>query len=202
MRYRKVAGALLAVACLFGATTASVAASSAATQTSAAAMQMSPNQADVEFVSMMIPHHYQALVMSQMASSRSDNDELLALAGRIDVEQSGEISTMQNWQMWNGLEVTNAEQAYNDLLMHHPEHAEEMGMATPEELAQLSALSGTAFDVLFLQLMIEHHEGALDMIVDVLTNGSDFIVQWMATEMGATQDAQIEQMEGMLADLT
>jgi uncharacterized protein (DUF305 family) len=187
---------------LFGATTASVAASSAATQTSAAAMQMSPNQADVEFVSMMIPHHYQALVMSQMASSRSDNDELLALAGRIDVEQSGEISTMQNWQAWNGLEVTNAEQAYHDLLMHHPGHAEEMGMATPEELAQLSALSGTAFDVLFLQLMIEHHEGALDMIVDVLTNGSDFIVQWMATEMGATQDAQIEQMEGMLADLT
>jgi uncharacterized protein (DUF305 family) len=202
MRYRKVAGALLAVACLFGATTASVAASSAATQTSAAAMQMSPNQADVEFVSMMIPHHYQALVMSQMAPSRSNNDELLALASRIDVEQSGEISTMQNWQAWNGLEVTNAEEAYHHLLMHHPEHAEEMGMATPEELAQLSAASGPAFDVLFLQLMIEHHEGALDMIVDVLTNGSDFIVQWMATEMGATQDAQIEQMEGMLADLT
>jgi len=200
MRYRKVAGALLAAACLFGATTASVAASTAATQTSAAAMQMS--QADEEFVGMMIPHHYQALVMSRMAPGRSNNQELLALASRIDVEQELEIGMMQNWQMWNGLEVTNAEEAYHHLLMHDPAHAEEMGMATPAEMAQLSAASGTAFDVLYLQLMIEHHEGALDMIIDVLINGSDEIVQWMASDMGVTQQTQIEHMKEMLADLT
>jgi len=197
MTYRRIAVALLMVGCVLVPATA-VTASSATIHAATQAV----NPADEEFVSMMIPHHFQALVMSRMAPSRSNNDELLALASRIDVEQSGEISTMQNWQAWNGLEVTNAEQAYHHLLMHHPEHAEEMGMATPEELAQLSAASGTAFDVLFLQLMIEHHEGAVDMIVDVLTNGSDFIVQWMATEMGATQEAQIEQMEDMLADLT
>jgi uncharacterized protein (DUF305 family) len=50
--------------------------------------------------------------------------------------------------------------------------------------------------------MIEHHEGALDMIVDVLINGTDFIVQWMASDMVVTQQTQIEQMEEMLADLT
>lgn len=165
------------------------------------AVAQTANDADTDFVSMMIPHHHQALVMSRMAPSRSSNDELLALASRIEAEQGGEISTMQNWQMWNGLEVTNAEQAYHHMLQD-PMMLEQMGMATPEELDDLSAATGTAFDVLFLQLMIEHHEGALDMIVDVLTNGSDFIVQWMATEMGATQDAQIEQMEDILADLT
>ena len=199
MRYRKVAGALLAAACLFGAMTASVTASSAATQTSAATMQMS--QADEEFVSMMIPHHYQALIMGRMATTRSNNQELLAFASRIDVEQDLEIGMMQNWQMWNGLEVTDAEQAYHHML-HDPMMLEQMGMASPEELEDLSAATGTAFDVLYLQLMIEHHEGALDMIIDVLINGSDEIVQWMASDMSVTQQTQIGHMEEMLADLT
>jgi len=201
MKYRKIAGALLAAACLFGATTASATAVAAPGAVSGAISAQAANQADEEFVSMMIPHHYQALLMSRLAPTRSSNSQLRALASRIDVEQGLEIMMMQSWQSWNGLPVTNAEQAYHHMLMD-PEHLEEMGMATQEEMDALAAASGTAFDVLYLQLMIEHHEGALNMIVDVLTNGSDFILQFWANDMGVSQQAQIAQMEAMLEDLT
>lgn len=148
---------------------------------------------------MMIPHHFQALVMSGMAPTRSNDDELLALASRIDVEQDLEIYMMQSWQQWNGLPVTDAEQAYQQMLQN-PMMLEQMGMATPAELDDLSASTGTVFDVLYLELMIEHHEGALDMLVDVLTNGSDETLMWWATDMLTVQYTQILQMEEMLAN--
>lgn len=208
MRYRKAAGAALMVACMFGAATASAtaaeqprAASSGATHTSAAAAQTTLSSADVEFVRMMIPHHFQALVMSEMAPSRSQDQELLALANRIDVAQTIEIATMQGWQARNGLEVTDAEESYQDVLLQ-PDLLEQMGMATPAELDDMSAAEGTAFDIQFLELMIEHHEGAVRMTIDVIANGSDFVIQQMATDMLTTQTTQIIQMEAMLADKT
>ncbi len=201
MRYRKVAGALVATALVFGATTASVTATAQPGAMASGATLMAPNQADEEFVSMMIPHHYQALVMSQMAPTRSSDSTVLALADRIDVEQGLEIMMMQNWQSWNGLEVTNAEQAYQQMLQN-PEMLEQMGMATQEELDDLSASTGTAFDVLFLELMIPHHQGAIDMIVNFLPNSSDFILQDWAYEMLNTQYVQIVEMEAILADKT
>src|SRR5690606_17235687 len=143
----------------------------------------------------------QALVMSQMAPTRSSDSTVLALADRIDVEQGLEIMMMQNWQSWNGLEVTNAEQAYQQMLQN-PEMLEQMGMATQEELDDLSASTGTAFDVLFLELMIPHHQGAIDMIVNFLPNSSDFILQDWAYEMLNTQYVQIVEMEAILADKT
>jgi uncharacterized protein (DUF305 family) len=190
MRLRRIAIATLMAALLVGVMAVP---GTAAAQTA--------NDADTEFVSMMIPHHYQALVMSEMAPTRSSNTELLALASRIDVEQELEISTMQRWQAWNGHPVTNAQQAYEQMLQN-PAMLEQMGMATPAELADLSAASGTAFDVLYLELMIEHHEGALDMLLNVMINGSDFIIQQMAGDMYVTQYTQILQMQQMLADLT
>jgi uncharacterized protein (DUF305 family) len=158
------------------------------------------NPADSEFVSMMIPHHYQALIMSRMAPGRSNDPNLLALAGQIEVEQDLEIAMMQGWQSENGLEVTDAEMAYHHLIMHHPQHAAEMGMATPAELAALGEAQGNTFDVLYLQLMIRHHGGALDMIVHVLMHGSDETLAQWANDMYVTQQAQINWMQAMLAD--
>lgn len=208
MKYRRVARALLMVACVIGATTASATAaeqprspSSDSTYSSEAVAQNTANEADAAFVRMMIPHHHQALVMSRMAPTRSNDQQLLSLADRIDVEQGLEISMMQQWQGWHGLEVTNAEQAYQQLLQN-PEMLEQMGMATPAELDDLSASSGTAFDVLYLELMIEHHEGAMDMLVDVIINGNDATLEQWATDMLTTQYTQIQQMEQMLADKT
>ena len=149
----------------------------------------------------MIPHHYQALLMSRMAPTRSNDQAVLAIAGQIDAEQGLEITTMQSWQSWNHLEVTNAEQAYQEHLQD-PMMLEMMGMATPEQMAALSAADGADFDVMFLRLMIRHHQGALDMCTDVLTNGSDEILRGWATDMYVTQQAQINWMQDLLADKT
>lgn len=206
MRIHKAAGAVLAAACLFGAATASATAAeqsrtaSSGATTSATTTQGAANTADIEFVAMMIPHHYQAVVMGDLVPASADED-VSKLAERIAAEQTVEISTMQGWQAWNGLPVTDAQQAYEDLL-EQPEMLEQMGMATEAEMDQLSAAEGTTFDVMFLELMIPHHEGAMDMAVDVITHGSDPFVQQMATDILTTQDLQIQQMEAMLADLT
>ncbi|GAA2122283.1 DUF305 domain-containing protein [Streptomyces synnematoformans] len=203
MKYRRAAGALLSAACLAGLATgtaqASPPASMADAQATTAAAQVAANNADAQFVSMMIPHHYQALVMSRLAPTRADDDTVLALADRIDVEQDLEIYMMQSWQGWHDLQVTDAEQAYERLLQN-PEMLEQMGMATPEEIDTLSASSGPAFDVQYLTLMIEHHRGAVRMLRDVIANGSDGTLQQWATDMLTTQKTQIAQMEALLAD--
>ena len=194
MKYRKTAGALVMVACVVG--VASTSATASQPQAVSAAVQAS--SADEDFVMMMIPHHFQAIVMSEMAATRSNNQTLRALASRIDVEQDLEITMMQNWQGWNGLEVTDAEAAYQEMLQD-PMMLHHMGMATPAELNALSASSGAAFDQMYLELMIRHHQGAIDMIVDVLINGSDFILQQWANDMGVAQETQIAQMQAMLS---
>ncbi len=99
-----------------------------------ASTQSAPNTADVEFVRMMIPHHYQALVMTRLVPERSADEDVRALAERINVEQSVEIDAMQGWQERNGLEVTDAQQSYERLL-GQPARLEEMGMATPPSWA-------------------------------------------------------------------
>ncbi len=156
---------------------------------------------DSEFVAMMIPHHHQATLMGQLASTRAGSEEVRLFAERIEVEQGVEIGMMQNWQIWNGLEMTDAETAY-EMMLGMPMMMEQMGMASPEEMAALSAASGPAFDRMYLELMITHHEGAVDMLVGVITNGSDLILQQWATDMLNAQTVQIEQMNAMLGDMS
>jgi uncharacterized protein (DUF305 family) len=157
------------------------------------------NEADADFVRMMIPHHNQALILSRLAPDRTANTELLALAGRVDVEQTVEIGTMQRWQEFNGFDVTDPETAY-EMMMQEPAMIEMMGMATQVELDQLETLTGSAFDQLFLHLMIDHHQGAIDMCVQVMTDGQEPVLQSMANEMLTTQSTQIFQMQEMLSD--
>lgn len=207
MTFGRVARALLTTTCVIGMTGGMAASAGAAERPlppaspeqarAEAIAQQTANDADAEFVSMMIPHHFQALVMSGMAPERSNDQELLTLADRIDAEQDIEISMMQSWQGWRDLEVTDAEEAYQEILQD-PEILEQMGMATPEELDEMSGSTGTAFDVQYLELMIEHHEGAIDMLVDVITNGNDATLEGWATDMLTTQQTQIRQMEAML----
>jgi len=158
------------------------------------------NEVDSEFVSMMIPHHFQATLMSELAPGRSTDDSLLALAERIDVEQDLEIGMMQNWQTWNDLDVTDAEMAYQ-MMLGMPMMVEQMGMATADEMDDLADASGTAFDRLYLELMIDHHEGALRMLENVMISGSDTTLEFWANDMLTAQAVQIYQMEEMLAAL-
>ncbi|ANS78126.1 putative secreted protein [Serinicoccus hydrothermalis] len=152
------------------------------------------NDADEMFMHMMAPHHHQAVLMSRMAPSRASDPQVKALADRILVEQGLEIDAMQGWQARNGLPVTNEKKAYREMLKD-PEMVEMMGMATKQEMRALRNSDGADFDALFLDLMIPHHEGAIDMAVDVSVNGTDSFVRQFASDLMVTQEAQIYEME-------
>ena len=109
---------------------------------------------DVVFLEQMIVHHQQALTMSSMAQERTNSQDILDLAGRIEVSQDDEISFMKDWLLERNIQPTS----------HHGHHMKMKGMATPAELEQLSSSQGVDFDRLFLTLMILHHEGAIDML--------------------------------------
>lgn len=206
MRYRRTASVAMTVACVIAAVTTSAAAAPSAARavpaesprtSSTAAMRTAPNTADIQFVRMMIPHHYQALVMTRLVPERSSDEDVRALAERINVGQSVEIDAMQGWQGRHGLPVTDPEESYERLL-EQPARLEEMGMATPAELTELREARGNEFDVLFLRLMIEHHEGAIAMAEDVIVHGRDVSLRQMAINMMSTQSNQIQTMRQIL----
>ncbi|GAA2357562.1 DUF305 domain-containing protein [Saccharopolyspora halophila] len=183
MFLRKLSLLVVLLAGLLGAGTASAAA-------------QTYNDVDAEFTRMMIPHHYQAILMSELAPDRAADPELKSLADRIHTEQGLEIRMMQGWQGRNGLPVTDPEAAYQDLLAK-PEMLEQMGMATAAEMDRLATLSGAEFDRMFLDLMIPHHDGAVVMLRDVILNGSDQELNQMAQDMMSTQKAQLAIMRDM-----
>ena len=124
--------------------------------------------ADARFMQMMIPHHQQATEMTQLVDGRTSNPDIVKIAGRIDAGQGDEIAFMRDWLSSRGLPATMQHTAANMGGMTHAEHMAAMGMATPEQMKRLASLQGTAFDALFLELMIRHHQGAIRMVDDLL----------------------------------
>jgi len=120
---------------------------------------ISYSPADALFMQDMIPHHNQAVQMSDLVADRTNRPELKDLAGRIDVSQADEIEFMQQWLSERGEDVP-------DPTAHEAMHTTHKmaGMASPEQMAELATLKSTDFDRLFLQLMIPHHEGAVKMV--------------------------------------
>jgi len=159
------------------------------------------NQADVDFVTGMIHHHAQALVMAQMAATHGASGPLLVLAGRIINAQRDEISLMSQWLRERGQPVPEL-----DHMDHGPHgaHVHMPGMLTPEQLARLDAARGPEFDRLFLTYMIQHHEGALVMVNELFsTYGAvqgDAIFK-LASDISADQSTEIERMRLMLRDM-
>ena len=152
-------------------------------------------EADVAFMQAMLPHHAQALVMTELVPERAGRDVMRFLAERIEVSQETEIAMMRRWLRERGEEVPSL-----DWRGHGGMH----GMATPEELARLEEARGEAFDRLFLQLMIRHHQGALRMVrelraVEGAAQGPE-IFQFI-THVDADQRAEIERMRRLLNDL-
>ncbi|WP_026401539.1 DUF305 domain-containing protein [Actinomadura rifamycini] len=154
-----------------------------------------PTAAEVRFVQMMIPHHAQALEMSGLAPSRASDERVRSLASRIEAAQKVEIDAMRSWLDENPEAVLKA---HGD--GHGGRHTagNMAGMATPRQLERLRGSTGAAFDELFLQLMITHHQGAITMVDDVLDKGTDVTVQEMARDVQSTQAAEIERMRGLL----
>jgi uncharacterized protein (DUF305 family) len=150
---------------------------------------------DIMFAQMMIPHHQQAVDMSDLALSNSSNPEILSLAEKIKSEQATEITQMESW-----LDESNS----TDHMGHSMEDMgmDSMGgMLTEEQMQELSSLSGNAFDVMFLTSMIEHHQGALQM-VKMISQSQNPEAKALADAIVTTQTAEIEQMEQMLGNMS
>jgi uncharacterized protein (DUF305 family) len=141
----------------------------AAPQTAqAAATANQPNAADVHFMTGMIPHHAQAVLIAGWAPTRAQRADLKILCERIVVGQRDEIELMQVWLRDRGLPVPDAKATHMKMTMNGMEHDMLMpGMLTDDQLKALEAARGTEFDRLFLIAMIKHHEGALTMVEEL-----------------------------------
>ena len=152
--------------------------------------------ADVKFMQEMITHHAQALEMTVLTEDRTMRETMRLLSQRISLSQEDEISMMQGWLRDRDLEVP-------DLTAHHAHDAELMpGMATPEEMEELAQTDESDFDALFLELMIEHHRGALTMVEELLEQpgaAQDSVLYQFTADISADQSSEIARMDGMLA---
>lgn len=151
-----------------------------------ASSQYSAN--DIMFAQMMIPHHQQAVEMSDLALSISTNPEILALAAQIKGAQAPEIREMKQW----------LNEAGAGMVMNHD--MEMGGMLTDEEIATLSKSNGVTFDRLFLEGMIGHHEGAIAM-VNMIKESKNSAVKKFGEKVVAAQSAEILLMKKYLAIL-
>jgi uncharacterized protein (DUF305 family) len=144
--------------------------------------------ADAMFAQMMIPHHEQAVVMADLAPTRAQDPQILELATEIKGAQQPEIDQMAAWlEEWGVPRL-----AGDEAMAAHGSHGMS-GMLTDEQLAELEASSGTDFDQLFAQLMIEHHEGAIEM-ANAVVDSSDPRVAQLAKQIISTQEGEIEQL--------
>ncbi|MFD6564026.1 DUF305 domain-containing protein [Micromonospora profundi] len=147
------------------------------------------NSFDVWFVRMMIPHHAQALEMAQLAPDRAAKPAVRALADRIRASQGPEMGMMRGWLQTRGLP--------EDAPGH--DHGTMRGMQSPEALRQLAAARGAEFDRLFVRMMTEHHEGAIEMATNLLKVGSDLTLGEFANSVATEQIVEIDRMRQALA---
>ncbi|MGH8892537.1 MAG: DUF305 domain-containing protein [Actinomycetes bacterium] len=157
-----------------------------------------PTEADVAFVQNMIPHHQQALVMTAMVTDRTASRDVRLLAQRMDVSQRDEIRQLEGWLVSHGHEASTRHGH------HDAQHAELMpGMLTDDELSRLESARGPAFDRLFLQFMIRHHEGAVFMVSELFTDGGgqEPSAFQLAQHIDSDQRVEIARMRTMLAGL-
>jgi uncharacterized protein (DUF305 family) len=158
------------------------------------------SDADIHFMTGMIPHHAQAVVMAGWAASHGARSDIVILCERIVVGQVDEIRSMQQWLSDRGLAVPDA--TSTRMKMNGIEHDMLMpGMLTDEEMAELDNVTGSEFDRLFLLGMIKHHQGAIDMVNDLFKSygaAQDDTIYKFASDVYADQSIEIEVMRKML----
>ena len=162
--------------------------------------------ADINFMQGMIMHHAQAVEMTALIDSRTNNKELHTLGARINKSQSDEISFMKRWLMARGQQTTHT--------MHHMEGMDMSsdptlpgmlmpGMLSAKQMAALRKAKGEQFDRLFLTGMIQHHQGALTMVKDLFDTagaGQDAELFNFVTDVDSGQRAEIRIMQTMLGE--
>jgi uncharacterized protein (DUF305 family) len=163
---------------------------------------------DAGFARDMSRHHLQGVEMANLVAERSEDPEVESLAFDISATQTNQAGRMQGWLVLWGLPLTGGDtMAWMSASGHggHDMSGMDMGdgalmpgMATEEELARLRSLSGTAFDVEFLRLMIRHHQGGFDMASDAAANAAVGAVRDLARSIEQAQGAETETMTDML----
>lgn len=159
------------------------------------------SQADVAFMQGMIMHHSQAVEMTALIASHTENKDLRSLGAKISSSQSDEIKFMQRWLAARGESVPAAMPGMPDMQMSGQPMALMPGMLTPEQMEALRKAEGAEFDRLFLTGMIQHHNGALIMVKDLFDTagaGQDADIFNFATDADNTQRAEIRIMQSML----
>ena len=164
------------------------------------------SDADISFMTGMIPHHAQAVIMAGWAPSHGARTAVAILCERILVGQTDEIFSMQGWLRDRGQPVPDAKSTrmkmkmtMNGTVMEHDMLMP--GMLSDEEMVELDKSRGPAFDRLFLIGMIKHHQGAIDMVDELFAAygaAQDDAIFKFATDVHADQSIEIERMTKML----
>ncbi|MFI6097894.1 DUF305 domain-containing protein [Lentzea sp. NPDC051213] len=146
------------------------------------------NSADVAFAQGMVPHHEQALEMSELVKSRTEDSQVIDLAERISKAQQPEIDRMSGWlREWNAPVEATSHTSHG--------HADTHGMV---DLGNLADLNGNDFDRQWLSLMIQHHRGAVEMARKHLEQGTDPETRKLAQDVVTAQEKEISEMESLL----
>ena len=146
------------------------------------------SSSDAMFLQMMIPHHQQAVIISEYALTNSKNEQILSIANKIKADQANEVAQMSKWLADDGLGTD-------------PGHSMSAmaGMLSSDQLATLKKSKGSSFDTLFLNNMIEHHKGALQM-VSMIENSKIASLRDFAVSITKAQQAEIDQMQEILGN--
>ena len=174
------------------------------------------NAADVEFATQMIPHHAQALEMVEMAEGRDLSPEVADLVERIGAAQAPEIEQMAAWlEEWDqpvpetdgmGMDMDHGDMDHGDMDHGSDDGMDDgmdmdgdmPGMMSDAEMDDLDAAAGDAFERMWLAMMIEHHEGAIEMAQTELEDGEDTDALDLAQSIADSQAAEVEEMQALL----
>ena len=190
-----VAGALVLTGCSNATDVSSAVGSAEAARTGSESS--AHNDADVTFVQGMIPHHEGALAMAQLADGRAEDPAVLDLAARIEAAQGPEIETMTGWLEQWGEPLPDEGMGGMD----HGSDGMDMEGMSEEDMDALDSASGAEFDRLFLEMMLGHHRGAVEMAETEIADGSNADAVQLARDIAESQTAEIEEMETLLEEL-
>lgn len=162
-------------------------------------------KADIDFMSGMIHHHAQAIVMARLAPTNEASQPVRILSERIINAQTDEISLMQQWLRERNQPVPVPNPKGMRMVMGGQEHDMLMpGMLSETQMTELTSARGQEFDRLFLTYMIQHHQGAISMVKDLLSSrgaGLDETVFKMASDINVDQETEVRRMQTMLYNL-
>lgn len=195
-----LAAALVLSACGTADTTATSSSNPSASAANTGPASKTKNEADVEFASMMIPHHAQAISMADMALEQATNPKVKALAPKIKAAQGPEIERMSAWLIGWGAPVPAADDG-SEMAGMEGMGDQTGGMMSTKEISNLNKATGEAFDRMWLQMMVKHHQGAVDMAKTALDEGANPEAKKLARAIIDGQSAEIAEMNSILSEI-